>query len=532
MSYEQARDNAQLIELDIAIDTFIANYRAATPPQGERQTVILFPGGTGSELKRTRKTYDEQPDPAAFEYDTVWLNCHTFIGAALLLRMKRSGATWVDADGHIIIAGGSVSFLGRTPYDGFQRWCASRNIDVLVYGYDWRRPFDEVADFFVQGFLPRFRTRVQQAHGVDPLQTYSLVGHSQGGMLVNWLLRRHGSSGALPAFKRAITAASPFYGYGGQLDRWFAGMSLLNGLGERNIVQVISSLPALYALNFLSRRTYAANKEAFGRDTYPLAGYPSHDIETGVDADPYYPESNGPLVRYPSNEITGFDPRELKNGARISAAMSNPLDPALAARFYNVRGVLDRGKTAGSARWKWIDPSYDPDSEPSPIELDEDVPGDGTQPAWTARLLRADPAEAKSHVIDVVAGDAEHAFLMESDALQNALAPLLAVPKLKRGESFGTAPAVNVTSFDTLKAVHAMQQEFQPFRGDVFSVSDKQLADFWLKERATDKTLLEQIARRIHIDLSRPETATRRDRERTIAQREKDAMEIVQGWRR
>ena len=40
---------------------------------------------------------------------------------------------------------------------------------------------------------------------------------------------------------------------------------------------------------------YAANKDAFSRDKYPLAEYPSHDAASGGDADPYNPEATHSL---------------------------------------------------------------------------------------------------------------------------------------------------------------------------------------------------------------------------------------------
>ena len=102
---------------------------------------------------------------------------------------------------------------------------------------------------------------------------------------------------------------------------------------------------------------------------------------------------------------------------------------------------------------------------------------------------------------------------------------------MKEGEERVAPPPVNVSSFDTLQAVRAMQQEFQPFRDEVFDITGKQLADYWLRERATDRNLLEQIARRIYIDLIRPEAASRRERELTIEQREHDAIAIANGGR-
>ncbi len=49
MTYDQARDREQLGKLEPAIGLFI-NRSNLSPPRQNRQTVILFPGGLGSQL--------------------------------------------------------------------------------------------------------------------------------------------------------------------------------------------------------------------------------------------------------------------------------------------------------------------------------------------------------------------------------------------------------------------------------------------------------------------------------------------------
>ena len=72
-------------------------------------------------------------------------------------------------------------------------------------------------------------------------------------MIVNLILRKGGNR--LDGMNRAITVATPFYGYGGQIHRWFEGESLLNHLGENkiDIIKTLGSLPASYTLNWLGR---------------------------------------------------------------------------------------------------------------------------------------------------------------------------------------------------------------------------------------------------------------------------------------
>jgi hypothetical protein len=120
-------------------------------------------------------------------------------------------------------------------------------------------------------------------------------------------------------------------------------------------------------------------------------------------------------------------------------------------------------------------------------------------------------------------------FMRESSDVHDALTRPVGFPKMRKGETRVSPPAVHVTSFDTLKAVRAMQEEFGPFRDDVFKVPGKRLAAFWLRERATDRNLLEHIARRVYIELLRPDAATRADQELTLRQREQDAQAIAGG---
>lgn len=509
MTYEEARDEAQCLELDAAIDVFISRCPPPAPATVRRQTLILLLGGAGSQLKRTRGKYSKGDDPSKFSYDTVWLNCQTLLGAALRLRMKRSGSTWVESDGHIVVAGGSVEFLHFTPYDGFVAWCTQRNIDVLCYGYDWRRPFDEMADFFVTRFLPRFQRRVLKACGFDPLADYALVGHSQGGMLLNWIVRQHGAT--MPAFSKAITVAAPFYGYGGQVARWFAGEPLLNQLGKDKMIRVISSFPAMYALNFMAWDTYLANRAGFEADKgYELMAYPSVDYATGTVADPYDPKTNGLLVRYPSRAVTDFDRRALDDGGRVARAMAAPMAAkALSSKFFNVRGVQTRGLTVGSSTWRWIQADFDPSRSPSPIHLIEEVPGDGTQPAWTARLLRDQNDGQAANIITVVAEDAEHMFIMESGPVQDQLAKVLGVPERVSDERRKSGELRIASSGATLLAVRAMQVAFSKDRNRPFEIPEAELRDYWRRKRVLKDRLA--MARRILIDLVRPLPAARTD---------------------
>ena len=136
--------------------------------------------------------------------------------------MHQDGADGFRDEGdHIVVAERPSACSARSPHGGFSSWCANNNTDLFVFEWDWRRRLDETATFFVRKFLPFFRTRVMNAGLADPLATFSLVGHSFGGMVVNQILRSNDPM--LASLKSAITVATPFYGYAGQMHRWFEG---------------------------------------------------------------------------------------------------------------------------------------------------------------------------------------------------------------------------------------------------------------------------------------------------------------------
>jgi hypothetical protein len=427
MSYDTTRDSEQLRVIDHAIDDFIDRYNNSSgPANGPRQTIFLFPGGMACTLKRATKPYKGSiSGPQTFAYDTVWLTVDTFLGGALDLKIKKVGAgKYRDKNDRIIVADGSVKFLSCTPYDGFTDWCHKKGLDYFIFGWDWRRRLQHSGKFFVAKFLPYFQDRVKNGcNNADPLINFSLIGHSAGGMIVNWILRSAHPNVATMSL--AITVATPFYGYSGQVHRWFEGEPYLNGLFDifkKGIIKVICSLPACYAWEFLDEKTFNDNAAALAADpNYPLWTYPSVDKTLGTVADPYNPKTNGNLSRYPASSATGFDAKELADAKNLVRYLASSLDPKLAKKFINIRGDTTANDTIGDTTWDWVPPT-----DPTPIADGASVPGDGTQPAWTARhvgLAGVYPA----NVITVSGSDVEHMFTMDSPKTLAALAGVLGV---------------------------------------------------------------------------------------------------------
>lgn len=402
MSYEQSRDAAQMGRLAIAISKFILRWNARGAVSN-RRVLFLFPGGMGSALYRARKPYkDSGPHIQSFGYSKVWLDIGTFLGDALDLKMQHTGAGWRDKDNRIIIADGSVELACISPYDDFIDWCDDNDIDWFIFGYDWRRPASEAASFFLSTFLPVFRHKVIQAVGEDPLANYFIVGHSMGGMVANEIARRPNLP-AQPA--RIITVGGLFYGYSGQIHRWFERDSYFALIPEMAFIRTVTSLPGPYEFPLLDTALFD--------DYAPLATYPCVDaVNTTIRIDPYDP---GPY-RYPAN--TGFDWQALASGGATMTRLTAPFPPG-APPFVAIRGIATNSdgtpkkRTPGGVRWKKLAGAFNP-ADPSPIMDAAKVTGDGTLPAWSTRLV-----DAPFH--DVLDPDIDHMFMMENPAILAAL---------------------------------------------------------------------------------------------------------------
>ncbi|HEY7285283.1 MAG TPA: hypothetical protein VH497_07565 [Vicinamibacterales bacterium] len=464
MSYDDTRDAEQLRVIDPSIDDFIDRYNNSNGPIGgaPRQTVFFFPGGMGSTLKRAKKPYvDAGPPGQMFDYRPVWLTFEDFLGEVLDIAITKVGAEYRDKDNRIIVADGTVDILGWTFYDGFTEWCESSGLDYFVVGWDFRRRLEDSGEFFITQFLPYFQERVRDGcNNADPLANFSLIGHSAGGMVVNWILRESDDYPILSTLQKAITVATPFYGYAGQLHRWFEGDSYFNWdpfVTKDDLVRVICSLPACYSWLFMEEQMFIDNQIAFANDAYPLTVYPSKDKTTAsVVADPYHPLMQGGLGRYPLG--VGFDSVELVHGGALVRYLASSLDTGLAAKFFNIRGDDGKNDTVGSTSWNWVPPT-----DPSPIADVLKVAGDDTQPAWSARHL--DLLELDGHVITVTGSTVSHMMTMFSPETLAEIGDLLGVVPvmakvfMRSGESPRDEPSI-ATPEEAAEFVVSLQAQF------------------------------------------------------------------------
>jgi hypothetical protein len=427
LSYAETRNAETLRLLTPAIDAFITRCQQSDNAASTcvRQTLFFFPGGMASRLTRaTQKFVEGAAGP--FTYEPVWVIPETPVGGARDLAMHRdSVGTFRDKGDRIIIADEALSVAGCSPHDGLIDWAQDNNVDLFVFPWDWRRRLDETVTFFIGTFLPYFRARVQAAGCPDPLASFALIGHSFGGMIVNLIL--HGNAPILHTMTHAITVATPFYGYSGQVHRWFEGDGMLNcfGLFKQDMMETIASLPGLYTLHYLDEQTFNANETALGGGEYPIPGYPSMDASVvGLRADPYDPQTYGSLVRYPG--LTGFDIGELDYAKLQFRTLASPMDSILLQKFHNIRGVKTTNdqvtpvnNTVGRVTWDWITSSFDA-SDTTPIENDILLPGDGTQPAWTTCLVTNG-----DRCVTVKAENIDHAFLMNHTGVLETIQEIL-----------------------------------------------------------------------------------------------------------
>ncbi len=421
--YGGERDEAYLTHVSPTIDAFAANYSPGKP------TLILFPGGLGSKLLRDRNANTS----GQRDYYTSWIDFLIAWGEPRKLKLLPDGE---DVDDHYVIPDGYVDFVVNA-YGHFADWCNANGIQLLVYGFDWRRSSQDAADYFLGTFMPA----VDAAIGGAGLSNYSLVGHSLGGMAIK-LIINDAANKYVRNMKSAITVASPFYGYGGQIHRYQFGIkqlnwTLANPTGQnQEMGRIIGTMPGGYEFLYLDEQTFLQNKAAFAADVpFALLDYPSQ-APNGQRIDPYNPPL--PFTDY-YPFFTSANIQMLVCALNVVHAVAKPLDPSVAQKFFNIRGVQSRngqrlnGTVVGQV-WNKAPPGFDPDA-PTAVDPISDVNGfgDGTQPAWSARLLQMlnvpPRADGLCHVT-TIEDDVDHMYMMNYRSVQNVIAQILGITPL------------------------------------------------------------------------------------------------------
>jgi pimeloyl-ACP methyl ester carboxylesterase len=379
VNYEQYRVSLIKKYYDYQLETLMSEF------DPRRKTVILLPGGMGSQLERTESAYPASPN---IINDVVWLDLGVAppIYDALKLEMDDAGQ---DKDAFVIAAHGPVKFFTENPYGALRDRARARDWNYGVFGFDWRRPLKESSEYFKSWILD-FRQRVRHDFGDphDPIPRLTIVCHSMGGLVATAAMADAGFSGL--GFNAVMTIATPFYGTSTQQERYFKGVPTLNGLYEaKDVIRIVASLPGPYTLMFLPKAIYDRDHQKIG-----LNRYPEFD-PNGNDCDPYDPTM---MQRWPTAVRNHW--RQVQTARDEMIGIAAPFNANIATKFINIRATLD-ATTAVELIWNDTDgDTVDPATDPSPL-AGLAGPGDGTVPAWSAFHAycgnRYDLVQAKDH---------------------------------------------------------------------------------------------------------------------------------------
>lgn len=379
MDYEQYRVSLIKSYYDNQLETLMSEF------DPRRKTVILLPGGMGSQLERTESAYPASPN---IINDVIWLDAGIALKLdALKMEVDEAGR---DKDEFVVAAHGPVHFLNENPYGKLRDRARAKGWNYGVFGFDWRRPLKESSQYFKSWILD-FRQRVCHDFGdkYDPIPNLTIVSHSMGGLVATAALADATFSGL--GFNAVMTIATPFYGTSTQQERYFMGVSVLNGIYKaRNVVRIVASLPGPYTLMFLPKVVYDRDHGKIG-----LNRYPEFDPNGGAACDPYDPAT---MRRWPKVVRDRWQSVQTARDELIGIAA--PINANIIPKFFNVRSKLDV-TTAVELSWNNTDgDTIDPEVGPSPL-AGLAGPGDGTVPHWSAFHAycknRHDLRQAKDH---------------------------------------------------------------------------------------------------------------------------------------
>jgi pimeloyl-ACP methyl ester carboxylesterase len=438
MSYESSRTSEILAGFDARIGDLVTQYNP------HAQTIVLVPGGMGSQLNRSFKAYANDNSIPLDPYSPVWVSLGLLFGGALDLEIGDDGH---DADDHIIIPDGPLRFFLQefTPYDVTERYFRNAGFNFIVFGYDWRRPLAESVAYF-QKFLDKVQQRVKAFTGDDALaEKTTIITHSMGGLVAKLFLNRVLSGGGTVADVRAycrqmITVAAPFYGTSTHMERYYIGQNPLSALyGPQRTAQVCASMPGPYNLLMLDADTFSDVGAQIG-----LARYPVRDLtDDSQDADPYAAAS---YARFPD----WVNEKYLKDAKAVQGALAKRLPEAVMKSVFHIRSGLNLGT---AVELKWGTPA-DPKNGQSPIQAVGGA-GDGTVPYWSAKLAQTPDSRVYScmHASD-------HGELMEHGEVLEAIWRMI---------DSGETPDAIVTPDVVATAPKATDEQLNQFIADVKS---------------------------------------------------------------
>lgn len=417
MDYAQARTETIQARFNQQADEFIDQYDPGRP------TVLLLPGGMGSQLDRTSKPYRSAADLPLNRFDPVWLDLGAiFDNDTLDLEIRPDGA---DKGSHIVVPNGPLRFAFMDkPYDGTARHVRqTMGCNYFCFGYDWRRSIDEAAGFLAN-FLREVTRRLDKLwKNIGRDRRLFVVGHSMGGLvgllaLRRWLGPNPTAAEADAKVTAFVTVGTPFYGTCSHMTRYYAGEPMLNWLHDSTtIARVVTSMPGPYIL------IHAGLDAALGPNgprPHELPAYPVRDSITGSPLDPADPAhaSLWPRVAR-TGELGAASRRFLAESTRVRDRLIAPLPPALANRTFHIRSGLVTTSPA-SLLWDTAAARAHAPGGPAPF-VAVAGPSDNTVPFWSA-ALRGTP---DSRVFNLSRAD-DHMMLMEHDEVLGVITHIAA----------------------------------------------------------------------------------------------------------
>lgn len=234
---------------------------------GAREAVVFLPGIMGSLLTSIRGVTT-----------LLWINPLLFLkGQANYLELNedgtRDGSPEIDA---VPLA------LEKMIYTKFALACRKK-VDLFEFPYDWRRPIEWNGDLLAH-YIERW------AEG-DPDRTFTLVGHSMGGIVSRAYLARH-TQVAERRIERVIMHGTPHFGAAGAVENLLVGnrmMDIAAKLNDKNVPQrLLLNMPSVYQLLpaprdlFPSHREYPVNWELYEADEWQLDGVRQDYLDAGA----------------------------------------------------------------------------------------------------------------------------------------------------------------------------------------------------------------------------------------------------------
>jgi len=456
-TYEQVRKD-HLLKSNSRQALFFATKRY----DPNKETIIMLPGGLASQLERSKNKYNTTPQNYE-KYENVWIDLGIiFKKEAKKLEINDKGR---DKGDHIVIPNGPLESFAENPYDETKKYFRDNDFNYYSWGYDWRRPITESAEL-LKDFLSKFKQEVIKKFGKgrDPLPNTTILCHSMGGLVTKLFLNNVFNKNTTTKdvrkwMRRVITVATPFYGTGNHIHRYYRGQDPLNIIyGKKNICKLAGTMPGAYILMFLDQDSYTAYKRDIIKPE--LLRFPTRDMKDpdNIEVDPYDLNS---MSYYP----TWIKEDYISLSKNIRKKIIQDLPSSVIRDVYHIRAD---GKTTNvELKWKNINRIFNPKKDKLPL-VGTRGKGDGTVPFWSARLaITPDTQIYNTRIAD------NHSTLMEHIEVLRAVESIINKNKIPKYVRF-SKDEVKKTQLATKKAVN---QFLNGVASNQFGIESKKAID-------------------------------------------------------